>query len=212
MKIKTPLFDIKIDILFLIVMFIFLLYSKVRIFFSSFFICYLFIVFHEASHMLVASIFGKSIESFNISLFGVSITFKREHYSISNKITDRGTCIKNILIYLAGPVSNFILAIIFEKIKIVFDINLFLCVVNLIPIYPLDGYNILKNILLFKYDEEKIEKIISIINYIFLIVLFILGTLSIIVLYNPSLILFLIYILIIKNNHIKCKNRLKYYK
>ena len=89
MKIKTPLFDIKIDILFLIVMFIFLLYSKVRIFFSSFFICYLFIVFHEASHMLVASIFGKSIESFNISLFGVSITFKKEHYSISNKITDK---------------------------------------------------------------------------------------------------------------------------
>ena len=212
MKIKAPLFDIKIDILFLIVMFIFLLYSKVRIFFSSFFICYLFIVFHEASHMLVASIFGKSIESFNISLFGVSITFKREHYSISNKITDRGTCIKNILIYLAGPVSNFILAIIFEKIKIVFDINLFLCVVNLIPIYPLDGYNILKNILLFKYDEEKIEKIINIINYIFFIVLFILGALSIIVLYNPSLILFLIYILLIKNNHIKCKNRLKYYK
>lgn len=212
MKIKTPLFDIKIDILFLIVMFIFLLYSKVRIFFSSFFICYLFIVFHEAAHMLVASIFGKSIESFNISLFGVSITFKREHYSISNKITDRGTCIKNILIYLAGPVSNFILAIIFEKIKIVFDINLFLCVVNLIPIYPLDGYNILKNILLFKYDEEEIEKIISIINYIFFISLFILGALSIIVLYNPSLILFLIYILIIKSNHIKCKNRLKYYK
>lgn len=212
MKIKAPLFDIKIDILFLIVMFIFLLYSKLRIFFSSFFVCYLFIVFHEASHMLVASIFEKSIESFNISLFGVSITFKSEHYSISNKITDRGTCIKNILIYLAGPVSNFILAIIFEKIKIVFDINLFLCVVNLIPIYPLDGYNILKNILLFKYDEEKIEKIINIINYIFFIVLFILGALSIIVLYNPSLILFLIYILIIKNNHIKCKNRLKYYK
>lgn len=212
MKIKTPLFDIKIDILFLIVMFIFLLYSKVRMFFSSFFVCYLFIVFHEASHMLVASIFGKSIESFNICLFGVSITFKSEHYSISNKITDRGTCIKNILIYLAGPVSNFILAIIFEKIKIVFDINLFLCVVNLIPIYPLDGYNILKNILLFKYDEEKIEKIINIINYIFFIVLFVFGGVSIIVLYNPSLILFLIYILIIKNNHIKCKNRLKYYK
>ena len=212
MKIKTPLFDIKIDILFLIVMFIFLLYSKLRIFFSSFFVCYLFIVFHEASHMLVASIFGKSIESFNISLFGVSITFKKEHYSISNKITDKRTCIKNILIYLAGPVANFILAIIFKNIKIVFDINLFLCILNLMPIYPLDGYNILNNILLLKYDEEKIEKIINIINYIFFIVLFVLGGVSIILLYNPSLILFLIYILIIKNNHIKCKNRLKYYK
>lgn len=212
MKIKTPLFDIKIDILFLIVMFIFLLYSKLRMFFSSFFVCYLFIVFHEASHMLVASIFGKRIESFNISLFGVSITFKKEHYSISNKITDKRACIKNILIYLAGPVSNFILAIIFKNIKIVFDINLFLCILNLIPIYPLDGYNILNNILLLKYDEEKIEKIINIINYIFFIVLFVLGGVSIILLYNPSLILFLIYILIIKNNHIKCKNRLKYYK
>lgn len=212
MKIKTPLFDIKIDILFLIVMFIFLLYSKLRMFFSSFFVCYLFIVFHEASHMFVASIFGKSVETFNISLFGVSVTFKKEHYSISNKKIDKTIYIKDILVYMAGPISNLILAIIFKNIKIVFDINLFLCILNIIPIYPLDGYNILKNMLLFKYDGKKVERIINVFNYIFFIILFILGVISIIILYNPSLILFLIYILIIKNSYIKSKNKLKYYK
>lgn len=211
MKIKTPLFNIKIDILFLIVMFIFLLSTKIRNFFSSFFICYLFIIFHESCHMLVGVLLGKSVDTFNISLFGVSVSFLKPHYEINADIIDKKTCMKNIFIYIAGPVSNFLLAGIFNNIKIVFDINIFLGILNLIPIYPLDGYNILNNLLIIigKYDSQKI---INIINYIFFVFLFILGILVLFLLYNPSLILFLIYLIIIKNTNIKYINKTKYYK
>ena len=65
MKIKTPFFDIKIDIIFIIIMFIFLFSNNIRSFLSSYLICYLFIVFHESSHMFVATLFGKEIEIFN---------------------------------------------------------------------------------------------------------------------------------------------------
>ena len=124
MKIKTPLFNIKIDILFIVVMFIFFLSTKLRDFFSSFFICYMFIIFHEASHMLVGTILGKSIDTFNIGLFGVSITFCKKRYEIK-KYTNKKEHLREILIYIAGPLANFILAIIFKNIRIIFDINIF---------------------------------------------------------------------------------------
>lgn len=211
MKIKTPLFNIKIDILFIVIMFIFFLYPKLTKFFSSFLICYMFIIFHEASHMLIGTILGKSIDTFNISLFGVSVSFCKMRYEIKKNV-HKEEFIKEILLYTAGPLSNFILAIIFKNIRFVFDINIFLGILNLIPIYPLDGYNILKNFLLIRFKDGSVEKIINFLNYIFFVILLILGIICFVVIYNPSLILFLIYLLIIKNSDIKYKNKSKFYK
>lgn len=211
MKIKTPLFNIKIDILFIIAMFIFYLSSNLRVFFSSYFVCYIFIIFHEACHMFVGTILGKSIDIFNISIFGVSVSFSRTRYEINNK-NNINEYIREIIIYIAGPLSNFILAIIFNDIKFIFDINIFLGILNLIPIYPLDGYNILRNLLLINFEEYKVEKLINLINYIFFTLFFLIGIFNLIIIYNPSLILFLIYLLIIKNSNIKCINNTKFYK
>jgi stage IV sporulation protein FB len=211
MKIKTPLFNIKIDILFIVVMFIFFLSIKLRDFFSSFFICYMFIIFHEASHMLIGTILGKSIDTFNIGLFGVSITFCKKRYEIK-KNTNKKENLREILIYIAGPLSNFILAIIFKNIRIIFDINIFLGILNLIPVYPLDGYNILKNLLLIKSREDNVEKVINLLNYVFFTFLLIIGVICLVLIYNPSLILFFIYLIIIKNTNINSRNKTKYYK
>lgn len=211
MKIKTPFFYIKIDILFIIAMFVFFLSLKLRVFFSSFLVCYMFIIFHESCHMFVGTVLGKSIDTFNISLFGVSVSFNKTRYEI-NKKKNINEYIREIIIYIAGPLSNFILAIIFNNIKFVFDINIFLGILNLIPIYPLDGYNILKNLLLINFKENKAEKIINFINYMFFVVLVILGIICLILIYNPSLILFLIYLIIIKNSNIKYINNTKFYK
>ena len=167
MKIKTPLFDIKIDIIFVIFMFIFFISSRVRNYFNSFIICYLFIVFHESS----------------------------------------------ILMYIAGPISNFILAFVFYKIKIVFEINIFLGILNLIPIFPLDGYNILKSILkLWINNDNLILKVINIVNYALLCCLLIIAIAMVFKLYNPSLFLFLIYLIILKSVNLKHRNKTRYYK
>lgn len=211
MRIKTPFFDIKVDIIFIIIMFIFLFSNDIRSFLSSYLICYLFIVFHESSHMFVATLFGKEIEIFNIGLFGVNIVFKKLHYNLEENYLSKKYLIRDIFIFLAGPLSNLILAIIFKNIKVVYDINIFLCILNLIPVYPLDGYNIFKNILLLKLDERNTDKIINIISYIVFLVLFICGILIFILLYNPSFVLFLIYLVILKLSYKNSKKHTKYY-
>ena len=138
MKIKTPFFIIEFEIMFLIVFFSFILSNEIKKILFSFYMCYLFIIFHELSHMFVATILGKEIKLFKFSLAGVNICF-----SNLNKLS----IYKEILIYLAGPVSNIVLATLFQYNKMIFEVNLSLAIINLIPIFPLDGYNILYNIL-----------------------------------------------------------------
>jgi len=56
--------------------------------------------------------------------------------------------IKKIIILLSGPISNFCISLFFYKFNTYFSekiflINIFLGIFNLLPIYPLDGENIL---------------------------------------------------------------------
>lgn len=213
MKIKTPFFYIKIDVLFIIVLFIFFLSKELRKILQYFFVCYLFIVFHELSHMLIASIFGRKVDCFNITLFGVNISFDKEHYIIKEKIINKKEYICNILIYLAGPISNFLLAVIFKNIRFVSDINIFLGILNLIPIYPLDGYNIIENVLkLFNSNIKNIKNIINVINYVFFVIFAFIGMITLVLFLNPSLILFLLYLIILKSSYSYSENSTKYYK
>ena len=186
MKIKTPYFIIEFEIVFLIVFFSFLFSNEIRKILFSFYICYLFIVFHELSHMFIAAIFGKEIKNFKFSLSGVNISF--------NNIK-RLEKYKEILIYLAGPLSNLLLALIFSYNKMIFEVNLCLCLINLLPIYPLDGYNILFN--LFRNTKLNKYKILNYTTIIILIILFFLGIIQFIYTKNISIFIFIIYILCI---------------
>lgn len=197
MKIKTPFFIIEIEWLFLIVSFLFILSEKVREYLISFFVCYLFIIFHELSHMLVASIFGKSIEKFKFSLSGVNILIQLPRYDIGLKYKNKKENIKNIMIYFAGPISNFVLAYLFRNVRFILEINICLGILNLFPVYPLDGYQILKNIL--EIRLEKYQKIIlDIINNMFILILISLSIYQILYSKNYSIILFVFYVILIK--------------
>ena len=105
--------------------------------------------------------------------------------------------IKWLLIFLAGPISNIILAIIFKNVTMVYTINLALAIINLIPIYPLDGYNIFEIILkvLIK-DKKHIEKIQKWVEIMVINLLIIAGIYQLAILGNLSLILILFYIII----------------
>ena len=142
MKIKTPFFIIEFEIMFLIVFFSFILSNEIKKILFSFYMCYSFIIFHELSHMFVATILGKEIKLFKFSLAGVNICF-----SNLNKLS----IYKEILIYLAGPFSNIVLATLFQYNKMIFEVNLSLAIINLIPIFSLDGYNILYNLIFLIY-------------------------------------------------------------
>ena len=189
MRINTPYFTIKIEPLFLIVFFIFLMSIKIQKMLFYFYACYLFIVFHEISHVFTAAIFDKQIDEFKITMSGVCVILKDNFYS---KINKKNSIIKDILIYISGPIGNLLLALIFHNNKLIFEVNMFFCIINLVPIYPLDGYNILKNILKsFNLKNINIEKIMNRISNIFLTLLLI------------AIFMFCIYLFMLKSKYQK---------
>ncbi len=138
---------------------------------ASFF--YVFIIFislivHEYGHGLVALYFDGS-PKIELHAFG-GTTYH------NNNLTKK----QDFLITLAGPLSESILIIIpyyFLKFQIfhyhyanyflflTYKINLFWCLVNLIPIYPLDGGRLCKYLLSTKFGTkgDRVSIIISII-------------------------------------------------
>lgn len=205
MKIKTPFFTLEIEVLFLIIILVAILSTTFRNYISSYFICYLFILFHELSHMFLAAVLGKEIDNFKFSVSGVSIRFK--YNSIQ---TYKLKTLQEIFIYLAGPFSNLFLAMLFSNNSMIFQINLFLALINLLPIYPLDGYNILKSILNNKYNIKNTLLFLSIVSKIMFILLTVLAIIQIILFKNPSILIFLIYVYIIDQANKKYKGILKY--
>lgn len=201
MKFKTPYFILEFEILFVLTILVTILSSSFRNYLSSYYICYLFILFHELSHMFIAAILGKEISNFKFSLSGVNISFK-EDYLNKNNISK----LKDILIYLAGPLSNLILALIFRKSEMIFNINIFLAILNLLLIYPLDGYNILENIIILFFYIKKCNIIMGFLSNISFTILLILGIIQLITFNSPSIIIFLLYVYILNNN---CKKTRK---
>lgn len=171
---------LEIENLLVVILISFFFSGKIKLFLTSYFVCYLFILFHELAHIVIATIFKKKIRKIKLSIAGVSVAFNNDELEI----------VKNILIYLAGPVSNICLAIMFYNIDFVFEINIFLAILNFMPVYPLDGYNIAKYI--FKYN------ILKRIENTFLSLLFLISILVLMIKFNPSLLIFFIYIMLIK--------------
>lgn len=200
MKIKTPLMTVECEGLFLIVFFLFLLSIQVREFLNYYFLCYLVIIFHELSHVLIGVIIGKEIENFKFTLSGVCVTFKEKRFVTTNMIA-KSEIIPEIILYLAGPISNVVLAILFYKIELIMGMNLLLAMINLVPIYPLDGYQILLRILkLFGFNQTLNIYIIHILNYVFFFILICFCIYQIIYFDNIAILLFPIYISLLKLN------------
>lgn len=208
MKVKINKITFNFEIVLIFITFIFILSKKVRGLLFSFYMCYLFILFHELSHIFIASIFGKKISRLNFTLSGLNVNF---YYNVYKEEKDVVSYIKEIIIYLAGPISNFLLCFLFCYNKMIFEINICLALINLLPIYPLDGYNILKNIINILYLKEKIKNK-NIVNYISN--LFFLLFLSVFIILfiktkNVSNIIFFLYILCYKLSENLLKNNNK---
>ena len=150
------------------------------------------ILIHEIAHIMVAKIFKIKLKNLRVSIFGASLEIEKK---IRNKK------IKKILMYLAGPISNLILAILIqyanineeEKIKIIYT-NLSLCIFNLLPIIPLDGGNILKEILKIKLNNINSNKIILAISKINLFILTFVYSIAILKIKNITVFFLILYL------------------
>jgi Zn-dependent protease len=141
---------------------------------------------HECAHIRAANLFYKSEESSNLYFWALG---GLAEINVPEDIDPK----KEMMIAAAGPLSNFVLAII-SIIPLVFlfnarllffylpnhfwtfffsyfaCLNLFMGIFNLVPAYPMDGGRVLRAFLRMYINEERAVKISSYFAYFFSIV------------------------------------------
>lgn len=136
-----------------------------------------FAILHELGHLLAGLLLGMKAEKLEIKPYGVSISFQLTTKDYNKKIKQGNLLeVKKILVALAGPITNFIMILIFLQMNMnVFEglmvlyANILLILFNLLPIYPLDGGRVIKGILHLFLGKRKADKYTNCLSFITLI-------------------------------------------
>lgn len=157
---------------------------------QSFAVAYLAAILHEAAHIACARAVSVSVSRIELYPFGISARLKSGYIQSSEK---------EFLITFAGPAFSLLLywvcIILYGFIKLNFfkfgaDINLCLCLVNLIPVLPLDGGRMLKSLLTARFGIIRAYNFAIKLSRVLIILLFICaGIIFFISDFNFSLIL-----------------------
>ena len=174
---------IKVDLKIFLIIILYILTKNIKVFAISF----IFILLHELGHAITGIILGLKIKKININVFGLSIEF--ENYGkerLNNKI----------IIDMAGPAINiitFIIAVIFKHEEIAY-INILLAIINLLPIYPLDGGRIVKNLLLKSHNYKQVVGYTEKISKDTLIIITAISSIVILYIKNVGIFLVILYL------------------
>jgi len=136
--------NIKINIFMVVIFILFFLFGYT----AEVFIVVLTVLIHELFHSFAAKKFGFSVDEIEIFPFGGIAKFE-----YLNTVSP----IEEIFICVMGPLSNFLIMIIFMGIKSIYNdfylidyiikINKLMLLINILPIFPLDGGKIIRAIL-----------------------------------------------------------------
>lgn len=212
---------IRINLKIFIFILIFLLTNQIKIYG----VLMLFALIHELGHMLVGILLGFKPTKLEIMPYGVSVGFniKCEDY---NKKVKKGNmlAIKKIIIALAGPITNFIITIIFlianikflgiERELVIYS-NMLIGMFNLIPIYPLDGGRIIKNVIHILLGLKKSYDYTNQISKITICLLTAISSIIILYVRNIAILIVLVYLwylVIIENKKYERKMMIMKYK
>lgn len=116
---------------------------------------------HEAGHLLAAIILNIKFKRVKITLFGFNLNADLENIGL----------IKKFFLFSAGPIFNIILYFMlrYSRYSDFADINIFLSLINMVPIVPLDGGNICKSILESIIDNRSVCRYMIMTNWFFII-------------------------------------------
>ena len=161
----------------------------------------LFAFFHELGHLFAGIVLGFKPHSLSVNPLGLAINFRIKAEDYNKKIKQGNIlALKKLIIAFAGPAVNFILVFLFvvldfkllqDKKEFFIYANLLIGLFNLIPIYPLDGGRILKNLLHITTGLENTYNYTNLVSNISVIILTIFSSIIIFYLKNIS-ILFII--------------------
>ncbi len=161
----------------------------------------LFAFLHELGHLFAGICLGFKPQSLTINPLGLSVNFKVKANDYNDKVKKGNIlAIKKLIIAISGPLVNFMLVILVSIFDLkIFGItheqlvysNLLIGLFNMIPIYPLDGGRILKNVLHITTGLKDTYNYLSLISHISVIILTMFASISILYLKNIA-ILFII--------------------
>ena len=194
--------SIKINLNIFLFVILFILTNQIEIYS----LVMLFALIHELGHLLCGVLLGFEAECLRIMPLGFSIHFKTniDDYNIkigkSNFLT-----IKKLFINIAGPITNLIIILIGYLMKWNSNIlyaNLIIFIINMIPIYPLDGGRIVKNVLKILIGNRKSREYANKISNFFVIVITVISSIAVYYYQNIAIVLALIFLwtLIINEN------------
>lgn len=156
----------------------------------------IFALIHELAHLICGLVLGFKASTLKIKPLGFAIEFNIKIEDYNKKILKSNILsVKKIIIALAGPLVNIIIAIfgIVNKIDVnIIYSNLLLAIFNFLPIYPLDGGRILKNIFKILYGNKRANTYINTISNVIVIALTMLSSILIIVYKNIAIFLIII--------------------
>ena len=161
-----------------------------------------FAIIHELGHLLTGLTLGMKPKKIELKLFVLSVSFKISIDEYNKKIKKANMLeVKKIIVALAGPITNLLIILIanfihlndYQKNMIIYS-NLLLILINMLPIFPLDGGRVLKGLLHIILGKNKAEKYSNKISFITLILLTISA--SILILYIKNIAIFLIIVVL----------------
>ena len=209
--------SIKLDLKIFLFLFLFLLTSQLEMYL----LLMLFAIIHELGHLAAGLILKFKPEEIKLTPVGLQIQFKvsDEEYKLNNV---KSYTIKKAIIALAGPLTNFIIATIMIAIaQINIDLqytymfslivysNLLIAMFNLIPIYPMDGGRVVKEILSIIFGKKKAYKITYMISKTVLILLTAAASIAILYIHNIAVLIIIAYLWYLEIAEIRKYNRRK---
>ncbi|MBQ8382858.1 MAG: site-2 protease family protein [Clostridia bacterium] len=120
------------------------------------------VLIHELTHLTVLWLAGGSATSLTVTPMGLSI-------ERSGLLSHWG----EILLSLSAPLANLLLAALYAYLRLdscTVEVNLGFGLLNLLPIYPLDGGKALMALLSIRLERDKTEKIVSCISILVLLI------------------------------------------
>lgn len=189
---------IRIDLKIIIILALFMLTHQIKIYLTIMFFC----IIHELGHIIMGIIMKMRVDKVELMPFGLSVSFKKDfNYINSEKDVLE---IKKICVAVAGPLVSFLLIVLYTYINPLYISqldaiysNILILLFNLIPLYPLDGGRIIKEILNIKFGERKSELLISRISNITMICITIISSISVYYFKNIAIFLVCIFLWII---------------